>query len=963
MGTLTRFLPLALSLLACWPAGAATWTQLVNLAPSGAGTMILLTDGTVMVQEADHIHWMRLTPDIHGSYVNGSWTANATSQMTTQRLYFSSNVLPNGNVFVLGGEYSGTGLPRNNSGSGEIFDSVHNTWSPIAPYPNQAGCPVIAQFGGTIAKGSAIITQIPTTATWQPGWTITGTGIPASTVILSVDSATQIHLSQNATATGNIVITLSAQSSGNTTTASKVISGIPSTAGYQLGWGVSGPGIPSGATISSVDSVNQIEISQNATATAANVTLTFSINVSTVTCYGATPSMLFPGGKVLASSLRSPNTYLYDYGSNSWSQGATKVYNDDSDEEGWALLSDGTMLTYDIFKSESAKSGYAEIYNPVTNKWSSLSPGDGTAQGLLPLLSSTGLGSELGPVLHLYDGRMLVIGANGVTSLYTPSTNSWASGPTVMGTLNGTPFQFGADDAPGAILPNGHVIFAADAAEGVSSSGTTTTGSAIITGIPSTALLQVGWEVSGTGIPSGAAIKSVDSLTQITMSVNATASGAPVTLQFGVLFSLPTQLFDFDPVANLISPVSPALPDKTLNTIPSYVTRMLMLPTGQLLFSDASTQLWIYTPDGAPNPSLQPAFSKVAAGGGGLFTLSGTQLSGQSAGSSYGDDVETDENYPIIGFTKAGNVYYARTTNWSYIGVAGGALPQTVDFTLNPAMPAGAYSMIVSAAGISSNPVPITFGADLESIVSAPAVPATSAVQDAESSRTAIVSGQWTAIYGQGLSNTTRIWNNSDFTGGTAPGSPLPTTLDGVSATIGGQPAAVYYISPTQIDVLSPSNLPLGNAGVVVNNNGLLSASLSTSVVQSSPSFFYYNAGGNVFPAAVHLSGTLVGDPVVSGSSVERAHPGEVLLMYANGLAPSPGGAVVAPATFSSPVTITAGSFSVTVLGAALVSSGQFQINVQLPANIPAGYYALTMTVPNGSTSTAGITVMLPVGP
>ena len=57
--------------------------------------------------------------------------------------------------------------------------------------------------------------------------------------------------------------------------------------------------------------------------------------------------------------------------------------------------------------------------------------------------------------------------------------------------------------------------------------GTTTSGSAIVTGISSTAGMQVGQSVSGTGIPSGTTIASVNSGTQITLSADATAAGSP----------------------------------------------------------------------------------------------------------------------------------------------------------------------------------------------------------------------------------------------------------------------------------------------------------------------------------------------------------------------------------------------------------------------------------------------------
>src|SRR6202011_4855075 len=76
--------------------------------------------------------------------------------------------------------------------------------------------------------------------------------------------------------------------------------------------------------------------------------------------------------------------------------------------------------------------------------------------GSVPVpLTGSSIGDELGPAFLLADGRVLQIGANSNTVIYTPATNTWAPGPTI-------PNGKGADDAPGAELPNGHVIFAAD---------------------------------------------------------------------------------------------------------------------------------------------------------------------------------------------------------------------------------------------------------------------------------------------------------------------------------------------------------------------------------------------------------------------------------------------------------------------------------------------------------------------
>jgi len=98
---------------AALPGWAADWTKLTNAAPDSAGTMLLLTDGTVMVQGySPGNNWMRLTPDITGSYVNGTWSILAS--MSIPRLYYASHVLPSGKVWLLGGEY--TAFPSSRTG-------------------------------------------------------------------------------------------------------------------------------------------------------------------------------------------------------------------------------------------------------------------------------------------------------------------------------------------------------------------------------------------------------------------------------------------------------------------------------------------------------------------------------------------------------------------------------------------------------------------------------------------------------------------------------------------------------------------------------------------------------------------------------------------------------------------------------------------------------------------------------
>ena len=54
---------------------------------------------------------------------------------------------------------------------------------------------------GSKTSGSAVVTGLSDTSVLSVGWPVSGNGIPASTTVLSVDSGTQVTLSQNCTAT------------------------------------------------------------------------------------------------------------------------------------------------------------------------------------------------------------------------------------------------------------------------------------------------------------------------------------------------------------------------------------------------------------------------------------------------------------------------------------------------------------------------------------------------------------------------------------------------------------------------------------------------------------------------------------------------------------------------------------------------------------------------------------------
>ena len=104
-----------------WAVGS--WAKISNFPYSNPGHMLLLSDGTVMVQNFGNVGWYGLKPDQHGHYLNGAWVP--LSEMIDSRYYYTSQVLPNGKVLVAGGEYGDSASGH----SAEIYDPVANLWT------------------------------------------------------------------------------------------------------------------------------------------------------------------------------------------------------------------------------------------------------------------------------------------------------------------------------------------------------------------------------------------------------------------------------------------------------------------------------------------------------------------------------------------------------------------------------------------------------------------------------------------------------------------------------------------------------------------------------------------------------------------------------------------------------------------------------------------------------------------
>jgi uncharacterized protein (TIGR03118 family) len=217
-----------------------------------------------------------------------------------------------------------------------------------------------------------------------------------------------------------------------------------------------------------------------------------------------------------------------------------------------------------------------------------------------------------------------------------------------------------------------------------------------------------------------------------------------------------------------------------------------------------------------------------------------------------------------------------------------------------------------------------------------------------------ISANTFVSILGGSLAPTTRTWATADFKGDN-----LPTSLDGVSVSVNGSPAYVYFVSPRQINILTPANMAVGaNAQIVVNDGSLNSITMSVPTASFAPAFFLL---GGKYAAGIHSSGKVVGPTTLVANNSTPAAAGETIALYATGLGnTTPGvanGQVVTGALPAAALpTVLIGTTPAQVTFAGLVSTGLYQINVVVPATAASGDNAVSVSI-GGFTSPAGALV------
>jgi hypothetical protein len=176
------------------------------------------------------------------------------------------------------------------------------------------------------------------------------------------------------------------------------------------------------------------------------------------------------------------------------------------------------------------------------------------------------------------------------------------------------------------------------------------------------------------------------------------------------LFQGGCQFVEYDPVANTLTdaPNPSHCPSDS-----SYVGHLMILPTGQIMFTDFSGTVEIYTPASGTVSGVAPTITSVGSTLNSPSTdnaLSGTQLNGLTQNNAYGDDYQGDTDYPLVQLVQVAapnGVYFATTHNETTHSIAPGTAA-TTEFDVPAGLPGGSYTLTVITNGIPSNSETVT---------------------------------------------------------------------------------------------------------------------------------------------------------------------------------------------------------------------------------------------------------------
>jgi hypothetical protein len=335
------------------------------------------------------------------------------------------------------------------------------------------------------------------------------------------------------------------------------------------------------------------------------------------------------------------------------------------------VLPDGRVLMGNLSDSRTA------IYDPVAGTWAAGPQKDDTSS------------EETWTLLPDQTVLTVECAKHPKAEKYVAAANAWVSAGTLpVDLVEASSIEIG----PALLLPDGRV-FAVGA----------TPHTALYT--PPPIASQPGSWAAGPDFPTigGKTLGAKDAPGCLLPNGTVLCVAGPVDGVSGHYLS-PTYFFEFDG-ASLNRVTDPP----NAGSVP-FTGRMMLLPTGQVLFAAGSPDLQVYTPTNRiPDPAWRPHItaSPFLIRPLHTYTLHGRQLNGVSQAVSYGDDATMATNYPIVRIrhVSSGHVTYCRTADHSSMAVATGTAVHSTQFSVPHGIRHGWSELTVIANGISSEPV------------------------------------------------------------------------------------------------------------------------------------------------------------------------------------------------------------------------------------------------------------------
>ncbi|HEX3654140.1 MAG TPA: hypothetical protein VHU18_15070 [Rhizomicrobium sp.] len=177
---------------------------------------------------------------------------------------------------------------------------------------------------------------------------------------------------------------------------------------------------------------------------------------------GDSPATVLADGRFMVGEKFKKTDFVLDPKTLTWSEIPSKGKDDFNAEEGWTLMPDGSVLTFDVKNHPQA-----ERYLPNKGKWVEAGStvvdlrGEQNCCGNCIPYGPKGKcydpPGEVGPAILLPNGTVFAAGAipegegTAHTSIYDPKTNTWTPGPDFPNGDQGM-------DTFAALLPNGNVL-------------------------------------------------------------------------------------------------------------------------------------------------------------------------------------------------------------------------------------------------------------------------------------------------------------------------------------------------------------------------------------------------------------------------------------------------------------------------------------------------------------------------